>query len=460
MRRIPVALITLVASSVVAACSGRDTTAPRGVAPDLANYATSPGPSATCDFNAIKAAARNYFTSSQDPAFGLISDMSKAFGAADYATANAKAWAIGELVANERLKPATTNGSFGSVFVIDVLRCVSDLSASPVARITIPDDFINHAPAVLNSGLWEIRGGTAASSDPALGKVTSNLVTPNARGFGTPGWGVESATGTWFSTQHAVYGYPTSTTNLLGPTSINANDALGGSYDGFELGTVPEDVADHSNLRVGVCVAANGTALDGTTNRLVHNNDEILVNSSPSALCTTYSTGVASAERATSWYALAMHRATALFAVTPLYAFGEDLIGGLPSGWSPFSYGAVNASAIKISFVTPPPPNTDTITTNTVVVKAIVTNGTDTAGVPGVIVKISISGNSGQAGGAVFQPGGTTFVTGTTNKDGLATITYIIGKAGGYTLTTSGTYDGSAVANTLLSTVNVKNALK
>lgn len=459
MRRKSAALVPLVGLLVLGACTGRDSTAPRGIAPDVANSATSPGPSSTCDFTAVKAAARDYFTSNQDPVYALIGDMSKAYGAGDYTTANTKGWAIGELVANERLTSATTNGSFGSVFVIDVLRCISDLSVNPAVRITVPDDFITHAAAVLNSGIWEIRGPSATSAAPALGKVVSNLVTPNARGFGTPGWGVESSTGTWFSTQHAVYAYPTSTTTLLGPTSINTNDALGGSYDGFELGTVPEDVVDHSNLRVGVCLQANGALSDGSVNRLVHNNNEILVNSSPSALCTTYSTGVASAVRATTtWYANLMQRATALFRPSILYA-QDDFIGGLPSGWSPFSYGAVNAGAITLSFVAAPPPNTDTLTANTAIVKATVTNGTDTAGVPGVIVTISISGNSGQAGGATFQ-NGTTSVTGTTDKNGLASITYIMGKAGGYTLTTTGTFDGHAVGNTLVSTVNVKNQLK
>jgi len=108
------------------------------------------------------------------------------------------------------------------------------------------------------------------------------------------------------------------------------------------------------------------------------------------------------------------------------------------------------------------PANTTVSTTarDSVVVFAGVPNPDTTkapVGVPGVTVTISIAGNSGQSAGALFDNGLTT-KSGVTGAGGLVTIKYGIGKAGGYTINASGTFDGNnPVGNTLSKFINVKN---
>lgn len=458
MRRLTVATVSVAASLALAACAERDTTSPRAIAPDQANAANVPAPPAsTCDINATKAAARGYFTSSQDIAFGLIGDMSKALGNLDYTTANAKAWAILEDVAAERLTSAVTNGSFGSPFVIDVLRCVSDLASSavPPAKITIDPNFIANAALVLNSGLFDVRGTGAASAAPAWGKV-NDAGGSHPRTFGAPRWGVEAVDNTtWFGFQHLVYGYPTSVgTPVLGPTSINSNDVLGGGpYNAFEISTVPFE-SHHPGLRVGTCIKSN-LATDGVVNHLVHNNNEILTNYAPSfGFCDPLA--VALAPVPSTWYGSAVQRLASIFSVSN--AFADDaFIGGLPDGWSPFGYGPVTAANTLLSSVAPLPAAVTTVTSpnvtnNSIIVLAAVSG----VGVPGVTVTVSIAGNNGLPAGATFEDGGVT-KTSTTLDGGIVTINYGFLKAGGYTVTVSGSLDGFPVGNTYSYFVNVKN---
>ena len=461
MRRKSAALLMFVGSVILSACTGRDSTSPRGVAPDQANYATSPGPSATCDFNAIKTAARNYFTSQQDSAFTYDQALQKAYNGGLDGNATNVGWQIGRLVARERLTSATTNGAAGSVYLIDVMRCMSDVRGTvPYASLTIPSDFMNNAALILDSGIWDIRTGGATGA-PTLGKVKAG----GTRAFGAPRWGVETQTSatTWpGSITYAVFGYPikVGTPLLNSPTNINTNDDLLTTYVGagtapfnaFELGSVPDDLP-RDGLRVGMCAYSDPTANDGQENLLVHNNSQILPTDSPNQMC---SSGlIAAAAVAPTWYASIVHRAASVF--TPQVAFAQisdcsTCIGGLPSDWSPFGPGTLTASGIVLSVVQQPA-NSFVDSTNTIVVKATFSG----QAAPGVkIDSITVANNSGSPAGAVI---GTSNITTTsfTAADGTFTITFTVRKAGGYLVSVWSSLDGGQILPATSNQFQVQN---
>jgi hypothetical protein len=409
----------------------------------------------TCDFNAIGAAQRAYITSNSDPIIGYIADLKKAYTSGQYLTANGLVYAIGRQVALERLTPATTDATSGGIFLIDVLRCLTNLSTS--APEQIPPKFLDNATRVVSSGIWEIRGGTTNVQFPAAGRV--RVGGTGDRAFGLPRWGVEAVSGTWpGSTEYVVFGYPTASAVIAGsPANININEF---PASGFELGSIPI-ATPKTGLRVGECIARSSST--GVTNRIVHGSTEVLDFSALSDLCSTTITGYqASAGGTDSWYASFLQRAGTLLA--PKLAFAQCTLlcsstGGLPSDWSPFTADAITAASIVLSFDNAPHTNTTVGSLETVIVRAAIpgpTSADPATPVPGVFVTISIAGNSGQAGGATFNNGGTS-VTGTTGPDGTASITYSIGKAGGYTLSTTGSIDGFPVGNSLSSPVWVKN---
>lgn len=454
MRRKTAALLMFVGSVILSACTGRDSTSPRGIGADQANFAATPGPSATCDFTATKAAARNYFTSSRDPALDTLNAMSKAYGTSGTPTSTGYGFALGRIVAKERLTTATTNSAAGAVFLLDVLQCMTDPTTN--TKLVIPDSFAVHAALVLSSGIWEVRGaGNINSQFPAAGRVID--ASSHVRAFGLPRWGAEPKdSANWpGTTQYVVYGYPTTPGALIvgSPSNINTNENPASS---FELGSIPA-ATDKSQIRVGVCIATDN-ANTNTANRIVHNNTQILNPDTLTQLCDFSNTNfVASASSAVSWYVAAVHRFADV--VAPPKAYAQDLtdctncIGGLPSDWSPFSASGLAASSIHLAYATGTTPNDSTVSqTDTSVVTAMI----GSVPVPGVAIAFSIANNSGQPGGATFQDGSTT-LTGTSNAAGTVTFIYRILKAGGYTLTTAGSIDGFTVGNTLTTTLNIQN---
>lgn len=459
MRRTPAALLMFVGSVILSACSGRDSTSPRGIAPDLASFATSPGPATTCDFNAIKTAARNYFSSQQDSAFAYDQALQKAYNGGLDGNATAVGWQIGRLVAKERLTSATTSGAAGAIYLIDVLRCMSDVRGSaPLASLAIPTDLLNNAAMILNSGIWDIRDGGSTGA-PTLGKVKAG----GTRAFGAPRWGVETKTSatTWpGSITYAVFGYPVKvgTPLLTSPTNINTNDDLLPTYgsaapfNAFELGSVPDDLP-RTDLRVGMCSVSDPTLGDGQENLLVHNNSEILPTDSPNQMCA--SGLVASTVVAPTWYASVAQRAVSLFTPQNLFAQTFDCsscIGGLPSDWSPMGAGTLTASGIVL-IITQQPTNSFIDSTNTVVVKATFSG----SAAPGVkIDSITVANNSGSPAGASIKTSNVT-TTSFTGKDGTFTITFTVGKAGGYLVSVWSSLDGGQIPAVTSNQFQVQN---
>ena len=471
MRRIPVAIITLVGSLVVAACSGRDTTAPRGIAPGLSSAATvPPGPATTCDFTAINKAAKSYFTSGADPVYDYLKSMANAYKTSGAIAATPYGWsALGQVV-SERLTAGTTDGSAGSIFVVDVLRCMADLSTTPATvPLSIRGDFITNAALILNSGIFDIRTG-GSSGGPALGKVLASGV----RAFGEPRWGVEATTGTtpWpgaTGLQYLVYGYPLMASPLLtGAVEIDSNDDRRSTYvangvapfNEFELGTLPYDLP-RTGLRVGMCSSAADGGTVGEVNRLVHSDNQILATNSPTQMCDPDL--IAALATPSAWYASLFTHTVSLFVPQKLYAFEvdcSDCIGGLPSGWSPFSSGHLSATGVNIVIDTQPA-NTSISLTDSIVVRALY-GTTGTVPVGGVrIDTITVSNNSGTPAGAIVTSTNTsTDPTKTqlfTKDDGRAKIYFQLGKAGGYLITVYSSLDGQSLPPVTTALFNTKN---
>ena len=457
MRRLTVATVSVAASLALAACAERDTTSPRSVAASRASYTLTP--SGTCDFGAIQQAGQAYFAVyGNDPVKDLVKSMKDAYNTAGGGAVAATpfGWNVLKRVADARLTSATNGGADGRVFVIDVLRCMADLSSASTPKPALPFDtaLTNHLEAVLNSGLFEVRG-QGASPDPAFGKVKSG----GTRTFGSPRWGVEKANQTtpataWPDLTYLVYGYPTQIGSpVLGdPGAINANDDLGGTYNGFDLGTVPFK-SSHPGLLVGMCVTSNPAGA-GSIEWLVHNNAEVLVNNSPTQLCS--GTYTASARIAPAWYAQATGRALSLLAPKQLFAQGgfdsrcDDCIGGLPSGWSPFGKGLITATGAVVTFNTQPG-NTTEFTDITVQIK-VTQNGIKLPGQ--TINSIGVLNNQGAPAGAIIVQDNLPV---TTNSDGIATVVFQVGKPGSYYVTIGGIIDGATFGPATSKKFNVKN---
>ncbi len=435
MRRSAVAVLPLVAAALVfVACSERESTSPR--LPSGASFSQTLTPATTCDFTQISKAAKNYFTSSQDAVYTLISNMKGATGAARTTIG----WQIMRQVATERLTSATGAASDGAVFVNDVLRCTT-YTFPPAANSDIQQNFLNNLALVLSAGVFNVRG-TGLPTDAAAALDGSPQV------FAQPRWGVEQVTG-WPAGPVLVWGFPELIANVaLNPaTNINTNST--GTYNGFELGTIP-DTTTKTGLRVGICYQSttNGT----TANRLIHNNSQILVNDTPGALCTMPSPVASMNTR--SWYARALARAATLLAPAEAHAMqGDDLfIGGLPSSWSPFASGALLGTNIAPKFTVQP--NDAVVGGNVHSVVNVTIKGLP---VPGVDLKVAIDNNQGAPAGAVITGDTATTTHATTDANGNATFNITIGKPGGYLISVGGNLTTVTTAGTLSAQFHIKN---
>ena len=434
MRRSAVAVSVVAAAALVfVACSERETTSPR--LPGSANFSVTLTYATSCDFTQISKAAKNYFTSSQDPVYTLIGNMKQAGGGT--AAATTIGWQILKQVAGERLSSATGASSDGAVFVNDILRCTT-LTFPPAAGSAIQQRFLDNLALVLSAGVFNVRG-TGFATDPAAALDGSPQV------FAQPRWGVE-AVSAWPAGPALVWGYPLAIGNVvLNPaTNINTN-GTGGPYNGFELGTIP-DATSKTGLRVGVCFPS--TTNGNTANRLVHNNSEILVNNGPGALC-SMPNPVASID-ARAWYTRALARAASLLAPTTAHAMQEGVeIGGLPSSWSPFASGALLGTNIVLTF--PTQPNDAVVGGNVHFVVNAAINGVP---VPGTDITVSIDNNQGVPAGAIITGGLTTV---TTDASGNSTFDITIGKPGGYLIAAGGSLTGITTASTLSAQLHIKN---
>jgi len=427
MRRTTVALIPIVVSLALAACSdNRDTTAPRYIAP---SHSVSANLTLSCSFSTLSQDAKNYFPS-KDTAFVMIGDMKTLSNKSGVAAATPKGFDILSRLADVR-DAGTQIGSstVGGAVVLDVVACM-DVGA-------VPDKFT--PAAALASGVFEVRGNTGLTT-----AATARTSAPGHVNAANPLWGAEpTVDGVWTRLgatygRYVVYGYP------LGAGVLT---------NGFEMGTLPaslETFASTSSdaFRTGLCIAQS----QGLTaaNRLVHLGAIVTDPNSVLQQGTHFCSGNVVSTGTTTWFASLMNRAASLLAPKLAHAqFGFDGIGGLPDGWSPFNPNQLTGSSITQTFIQQPI-NTTVGVPITVVVKA-------TSGglvVPGVLDTLVVAGNNGVPANAIITSGSGPVATQT---DGTATFTITIGKAGGYTLSASGKISNVPTGSATSTLFNVKN---
>ena len=436
MRRSAVALLPVLGVLLFAACSERDTTSPH--LPGAASFSQTLSPATSCDFTQINKSANNYFKSKQDPVYTLIGNMKLAGGGS--AAATTIGWQILKAVAGERLTSATGAASDGAVFVNDVLRCTT-YTFPPTASPDVKQNFLDNLSLILSGGIFNVRGNGFAP-DPAAALDGSG----SPQIFAQPRWGVEAAPN-WPTGPALIWGYPVLIPNVVVSPATNINtNGTGGPYNGFELGTMP-DTTTKTGMRVGVCFAT--TTGNTAANRLFHNNNQIVLDNSPGALC-SMPTPVASID-ARSWYTRALARAASLLAPATAQAMqDESFIGGLPSSWSPFESGAIIGTNVQLVF-TAQPQNGRAGQTVPFTVNATI-NGVP---VPGLDVTVSIDNNQGSPAGAIIT-GGTNPVT--TDAQGNAVFGITIGKPGGYLIAAVGGLSGIPTNTFVSAQFNLKQA--
>jgi hypothetical protein len=428
MRRSNVALIPIVVSLALAACTGdRDTTAPRYIAP---TRTVSADLTLACDFTTMTADAKNY-APFKDIVFTMIGDM-KTLYRTSVAAATPKGFDILARVADLRRGGQQIGlAAAGGKLVLDVVGC---MDVGPVGDKFTP-------AAALNAGVFEVRGNDEAAL-AATALSAAPLGTPPLAA--SPLWGAEP-NGAWARPatapygRYLIYGYP-----------IGA----GASTDGFELGTLPAAVSasfatTSVAFRVGLCVPQSPNSL--TANRLIHGGAIVTgaVTTDQGAAFCPATTGAISAGGKT-WLASLVNKATSLFTPRAVSAqSGFFGIGGLPDGWSPFNPNALQGSGITIT-ITQQPANTKVGSVDPVTVN-VADNGLV---VPGVMVSLTVAGNSGTPANAVVTSGGGPYAT---DSNGNATFPMTIGKAGGYTLTVNGTLSGVPTGSATSVLFNVKN---
>jgi hypothetical protein len=376
------------------------------------------------------------YAPAKDIVFTMISDMKTAYKTSA-ALATPKGFDILARVATLRTSGQEIgDATAGGIFVLDVVKCM-DVG-------TVFDKF--KPDLALGSGVFEVRGGSSDNTGPTLGlNASPNTVATEV----SPRWGAEPQTvGAWSRTaatygRYLVYGYQLGT---------------GVRTDGFELGTLPDGVSNPGVagqlFRVGLCIYP--TTSTGQANRLLHQSAIVTDVSDPTNgenQGTNFCSAHLSSATSANWLKALASRVVSF--VSPNLAFADgfyDGIGGLPDGWSPFDPSAVTAGNIVLTFG-PLPTNAVANVDFTIVVHAATSELSGSGAVPGVLVNLSIAGNSGSPADAVLY--GDTSVA--TDVNGDATFTVHVGKSGGYTLSAAGKLSGLDTKSTTSGIFNVKN---
>jgi hypothetical protein len=407
--RSSVATVVAVAAAVLLAACSNDTTPTRIMGPSARSADAIPS---TCDITNISQAGKAYFTSSKDPVFNTISTLKtdlRNFGVGTQTTGDV--FSILGRVAAVRLTSATVGAGAGATFVDAVLACASWANS-------IPASF--NASAALGSGIFSVSPSGAVEA--FVGTSAGNAVAASPR------WGAEPVTGnTWPAGPYLVYGYPAVGTDPSG---------------GFELGTLPAGQVTESSghlIQVGICTATTVVDANGkptAANLLVHNGSEILA-LVPLRFCNSQPI---LGSNATSWFTRLASGVKSYFSPASAWAQdgGDNFIGGLPSGWSPFQPKLFAASDDTLSFFVQPVNTTTGSLPITVQVKAV--SGTT---LPPLNVRLTIAGNHGTPAFLTQSGTSTDHLDASTDANGIATFTFGFTKAGGYTLTATGYLGGS-----------------
>ena len=385
------------------------------LAPTGASYAGGKAP-ATCSASLLSSDARNYFSNNKDTVYSLIKAVGDAYTAGATASATDAGFDVLERVSVALTETGAISGdaAAGDKLVKDVMLCMS--------VGTLPTGF-SVAKALEPSGLFAVRGGADDPNTAAASRLA-------------PYYGAEPSTGTWSDAaekRFLMYGYriPFAGFSVETPAADSA----------FELSTIPTPINFDPAIGAGECTADD----DAGSPRFQH----VGVVLAPYSLKFCDSVGLLTPE-ATGLFGFAK-RVGSWFAPTPLYAFAVRS-GGLISGLSPGGAVVFVADSVRLNFVARVPNAKVTSLTAqfnpTIQVQAKTEKGT---ALGGVLVKLVVAGNSGS-----FTPPSDSLRT--TDDKGVATFSnFYLNKAGGYTITATGTILGADTKSAISNLFNVKN---
>ena len=429
--------VGFVVASVLALTACGDTARPPATAAPRADIT---GPLAvSCNFTTLKQNARSYSASNKDPLFTIIGDLQSLSKNGPNAAATDKAFDGLSRLAAMRGTSAQSSGATGAVFnalTTGFLGCMESYITA-----TIPGDF-TVAGALGPGWLYEVRGKDA--SDGSLGAYERGN-TPDWAAEAPAGWGA-SISAAAQAKRFLIYGSRI--------TDFLTNDPEVGSS--FELRTIPTIasgvLAFSSPLTIGVC------NLDVTPTLRVQHINAILP-LQPLACSAPPAFAAASTRSSRFLASLARHAANLVTPNTAQAAFKLGAVGGGASELSPSV--VIDMQRVTLAFVKPiangrnSSPLADA-NGNPIQVAVTTLNGTP---LPNVVVTLSIVGNSSSI--AFFRDGTSApsvTVTRTTGADGLATFAGVsLTKAGGYQLSTSGSFDGVAGAPVASNSFNIQN---
>jgi hypothetical protein len=427
---------TLLISVLAAGACTSDRTPSATVEPHIGAAQAAVGTVSSCDVTQLQKDAKTYF-GNQDPVYAFIKELNDACKRSNQTGANAAAFKILNRIAQVaglKAALAATGENIASAVI-----AFTDVGTAPTEA-----DLIN---ALGTNGLFEVRGGVYGTA-VALSRP------------GGPGWALEAA----WTNQVLIYGWAI-------PSGYDINTWPAGAFAGAGGGTITN------------CYAIETDAAP-PTERIQHGgvgSHEIL-NLAPSAVnCPDWFelTDVQVAAVEAPLLLAAAQRAWDFFAPREAWALAPTKVGGVGGFGSDLSpHYSPELGATVSSFVAQP--RDDSVSTELndtdglpLRVRVVAQNDAGLV-IPGAIVKIYVSNNSGETAGAYLtMPGDLCqnnvvgdaddlYVCAETDGTGVATFTGLMtNKAGGYLLAATATFDVPAnqiTGNTVISNLfNVQN---
>lgn len=441
-------VITLCAASVtLSACSDRPTsaTAPAVRVPSAVSATFS---TLTCDITALKADARDFASSGNDPLFKIIGDLKTATDPTD------KAFDGLARMAAIRGTGAQRSGVKGAVFDDLVHRFLG--CANPAVTANAIEQ--NFGAALGPGWMFEVRGkATGPYADPSGGAYERGSTTANwwaAEVKAGQSW-ADAITSSVTNDRVLIYGFETGFLNVSG--------RFGGSS--FENRTIPGIAAGSFGLTVNIGLCLADASSKTGSERLNHNNNfvELISNlkcDTPTGFTTTASLAFGSMNPVRL-----AQRALGFLAPQPAYAaFVVGSVGGAVSELSPSAvYNLDSLFLDKLGTIADGTNSVPLFTTQSVPVygTAVVIRARDKDGTPieGVPIQVSIAGNSSSI--AFFSVNGgpsLVTVTDTTDAAGYANFGNVsLTKAGGYTLNFRVNFNGVTGPVTPSNSFNIQN---
>src|SRR5512138_3250776 len=256
MRKKLAAVISVFAASLVAsACSDQSSAPPTAPLVRLPRSPSATLSTLSCDFNQLKATARNFAASSSDQLLKNMGELQKLTPGSDLATD--KVFDALSRMAAIRGTTAQRSGVPGVVFDSLVHRLFGCANSAVTAN-ALEQDF---RTALGPGWVFEVRGRSGGTyPDPDGGAYERGSLTPNWWAVEAPtGW-ADAITSSVTNDRVLIYGYETS--------YLNAGGRFGGSS--FEHRTVPGIATGFAlSVNVGLCVD-DATSITSTA-RLNHN---------------------------------------------------------------------------------------------------------------------------------------------------------------------------------------------